>query len=147
MRLMRIMNQLVIELSSTTSSSPWSRTFQFMFLNCAAGNVYPYRTQLEGVFAIRFNDWHDLTRAARIGKGGSITQIAGPGHDISPMLSFRSMLVKHRSKPRGRKSHQRTNAANAGLRLPCQQRRNFKLHVCGGRSHSYHDMGMDGFPS
>lgn len=50
-----------------------------MFLNCEAESVYAYKARLEeGGFTVRFNDYHDLMCAARLGKGGRISQIAGP---------------------------------------------------------------------
>ena len=49
-----------------------------LFMNCEAGSLYPQRERLEEVqFKTCFNDYHDLMVAARIGKDGSIRQIAG----------------------------------------------------------------------
>ena len=49
-----------------------------LFMNCEAGSIYPYRKRLEEAkITTCFNDYHDLMVAARIGKGGSIRQIAG----------------------------------------------------------------------
>ena len=49
-----------------------------IFLNCEASSIYPYGERLiEGGYALCFNDWKNLMRAARIGKDRYVHQIAG----------------------------------------------------------------------
>ena len=50
-----------------------------IFMNCEASSVYPHRQLLEdGDWQVCFNDWTDLMCMARVGKNGSVKQIAGP---------------------------------------------------------------------
>lgn len=50
-----------------------------VFLNCESMTLHPHRTLLENAgWTLCFNNTQDLLRAARLGKNGSINQIAGP---------------------------------------------------------------------
>ena len=49
-----------------------------IFLNCEAITIYPHRERLsENGYTVCFNDWHDLMCAARVGRNGTVRQIAG----------------------------------------------------------------------
>ena len=50
-----------------------------IFLNCEAGSLFPFRGDLQsGGWHTCFNGYTDLMCAARLGRGASIKQIAGP---------------------------------------------------------------------
>ena len=50
-----------------------------IFLNCEASTIFKHRAILEEAgWTMCFNDWTDLMCAARVGKGGTVKQIAGP---------------------------------------------------------------------
>ena len=49
-----------------------------LFLNCEAATLVPVKERLEEAgWTLCFNDWQDLLCAARLGRNGSVTQIAG----------------------------------------------------------------------
>lgn len=48
-------------------------------MNCEASSIYPHRKLLEGGdWTVCCNDWTDLMCMARVGKGGTVKQMAGP---------------------------------------------------------------------
>ena len=49
-----------------------------LFMNCEAASIYEHRARIEeGGYRVCFNDYQDLIVAARVGKDGSVRQIAG----------------------------------------------------------------------
>ena len=48
------------------------------FMNCEAGSNFEHKERIEeGGYTVCFNDYQDLMVAARIGRNGSVRQIAG----------------------------------------------------------------------